>query len=79
MYNIVLEAVQLHRDTKIEARGWHDFLSVLLYKISADQYCLRAQNSRLYLLLKGFYIAENEVCFVLFLACKLRKSVGTYF
>jgi hypothetical protein len=73
------EVVSLHRDIEIEARWWHDFLIVLLYKISAEQYCLSAQNSRLYLLLKGLYIAENEVCFVLILAHKSRKSVGIYF
>ena len=34
-----LEAVQQHRGTKIEARGWTNFLSVWMYKISAEQYC----------------------------------------
>jgi hypothetical protein len=33
-----LEAVQLHKSTEIEPRG-HDFLGVLLYEISAEQYC----------------------------------------
>jgi hypothetical protein len=34
-----LEALQQHRGTKIEARGWNNFLSVWICEISAEQYC----------------------------------------
>jgi hypothetical protein len=34
-----LEALLQHRDTKIKARGWNNFLSVWMYEISAEQYC----------------------------------------